>query len=108
MAKEMTDAMKAAADEKELANKSDTPDTSGEEKDNRAAKTADERVEVFVERAHVGEDPNLLVSINGVNFLLPRGKASLVPKYVADEIRRSQKAQSLYDRRVQEMSEASK
>ena len=78
-----------------------------------AAKTADdaaleEREDIFVERAQNGDDPNLLVSVNGKNFLLPKGETSNVPKYVADEIRRSQKAQNRYDRRAKQLLEASK
>lgn len=68
----------------------------------------EEREDIFIERAPSGDDPNLLVSINGKNFLLPRGEISNVPKYVADEIRRSQRAQSQYDRRSRQMIEASK
>ena len=78
---------------------SETPET---------APVEEEREDIYIERAPGGDDPNLLVSINGKNFLLPRGDTSNVPKYVADEIRRSQKAQNIYDRRSREMIEASK
>ena len=46
----------------------------------------DERVEIFIPRASDREDPNLFAAVNGVNYLLPRGKKSCVPKSVADEI----------------------
>lgn len=59
-----------------------------------------ERVEVFIPKGYAGEDPNYLVSINGMNYLLPRGKKSLVPLCVAGEIQRSQRAQNLVDQRV--------
>lgn len=59
-----------------------------------------ERVEVFIPKGYAGEDPNFLVGINGVNYILPRGKKSLVPPCVAEEIARSQKAQSLLDQRM--------
>ena len=49
----------------------------------------DERVEIFIPRASDREDPNLFAAVNGVNYLLPRGKKSCVPKAVADEIERS-------------------
>jgi hypothetical protein len=45
--------------------------------------------EIFIPRGYAGDDPNLFVSVNGVNYLLPRGKTSLVPDFVAAEIRRS-------------------
>ena len=39
----------------------------------------DERVEIFIPRASDREDPNLFAAVNGVNYLLPRGKKSCVP-----------------------------
>ena len=51
-----------------------------------------ERVEIFIDRATGNEEPNLFVSVNGFNCLLPRGKTSLVPASVAAEINRSRKA----------------
>jgi hypothetical protein len=57
----------------------------------------DDRVEVSIPRGQANEDPNLLVSINGVNYLLPRGKKSLVPKHVAYEIERAFEAQERLD-----------
>lgn len=60
----------------------------------------DVRVEVFVPKGFAGEEPNLMVGLNGVNYLLPRGKTSMVPKAVADEIERSRKAQTLLDQKM--------
>ena len=34
----------------------------------------DDRVEVFIPKGQANEDPNLFVSVNGKNYLLPRGK----------------------------------
>ena len=48
----------------------------------------EKRVEVFIPRGSDREDPNLFVGINGVNYLLPRGKKSMVPAAVAAEIAR--------------------
>jgi len=50
------------------------------------------RVEVYIPRGADREDPNFFVAVNGVNYLLPRGKRSLVPKFVAKEIARSERA----------------
>ena len=59
---------------------------------------------VFVPRAgRNSEEPNLFVSINGVNWLLPKGKESRVPEYVAQEIRRSAQAQDLLDQRIDQL-----
>lgn len=56
------------------------------------------RVEVFIPRGGDRADPNCFVGINGVNYLLPRGKKSLVPKIVAEEIARSERAaEKLYE-----------
>lgn len=50
------------------------------------------RVEIFVPRGMGNEEPNLFISVNGVNYLLPRGKKSSVPKEVAEEFHRSMAA----------------
>ena len=55
-------------------------------------KNKDARVEISIPRGAEREDPNLFVGINGVNYLLPRGKKSRVPQAVAEEIARSDKA----------------
>lgn len=68
----------------------------------------DNRVEVFIPKGYANEDPNMFVSVNGVNYLLPRGKKSMVPQEVAEEIERSRKAQEELDERIEEMLEASK
>ena len=52
----------------------------------------EKRVEVFIPRGADREDPNFFVGINGVNYLLPRGKKSMVPAAVAEEIAWSDKA----------------
>ena len=46
--------------------------------------TEEEREEVFIPRGTANDDPNLFVSVNCVNYLLPKGKSSLVPKPVAE------------------------
>ena len=53
---------------------------------------SEKRVEVFIPRGGDRADPNLFVGINGVNYLLPRGKKSMVPEAVAAEINRSDRA----------------
>ncbi len=52
----------------------------------------DKRIEVLIPRGADREDPNLFVGINGVNYLLPRGKKSRVPQAVAAELNRSELA----------------
>lgn len=65
-------------------------------------------VEVYVPRGNVNDEPNLFVSVNGKNFLLPKGKKSKVPKYIAKELERSRKAQEIADEHIDEMLEATK
>lgn len=79
------------------------------EKETKATATAeDKRVEIFVPKGYANDEPNLLIAVNGVNYLLPKGKTSKVPQFIADEFNRSQKAQEAMDKRVDEMLEASK
>ena len=80
--------------------------------ENKASKAAekakDDRVEVYIERGYANDDPNFFVSVNGVNYLLPRGKKSMVPAHVAAEIERSKKAKDKLDETMEQMLEASK
>lgn len=58
-----------------------------------AKQTVSNRVEVFIPRVSGNNDPNLFVGVNGVSYILPRGKKSLVPPAVAAEIDRAVAAQ---------------
>lgn len=63
----------------------------------------EERVDLFVEKGYANDEPNLLIAVNGVNYVLPRGKTSKVPKHVAAEYYRSRKAQQHLDEQVDKM-----
>jgi hypothetical protein len=80
--------------------------------ENKASKAPvapkEERVEIFIEKGYANDDPNLFVSVNGVNYLLPKGKKSMVPAHVADEINRSKRAAQKQDENIDQMLEASK
>ena len=65
----------------------------------------EDRVEIVVPKGYTGDEPNVFVSVNGVNYLLPRGKKSLVPEEVAREFRRSQAAQEALDKRIEQLLE---
>ena len=56
-------------------------------------KTAQAGVEVFIPRTDGNKEMNFFVGLNGTNYLLPRGKKSVVPEAVAEEIRRALDAQ---------------
>ena len=71
--------------------------------------TAEKRVDLFVEKGYANDEPNHIVSVNGVMYVLPKGKTSKVPKFVADEYYRSRNAQKRLDETVDKMlAEASK
>ena len=72
----------------------------------KAAK--EEYVEVFVPKGYANDEPNLFVSVNGVNYLLPKGKKSKVPAHIAAEIERSKAAAEKQDENIEQMLEASK
>lgn len=63
-----------------------------------ANKTKDkgERVEVKIPRASAKDEADLFVSVNGVNYIIPKNKTVLVPKAVAREIERSQRARERF------------
>ena len=65
----------------------------------------DKRVEVHIPKGYANEEPNLFVSVGGVNYLLPRGRASLVPPAVAAELERSRRAQEALDRKMEALRE---
>ena len=69
---------------------------------------AEKKVEVFIPKGYGNDEPNLFVSVNDKNFLLPKGKKSLVPKYIADEIERSRAAETAMDEHIAEMVDAAK
>ena len=69
-------------------------------------KPVEEKEEIFIPRGGATEEGNLFVSVNGVNYLLPRGKTSLVGHAVAMEIRRSWKAQEELEKRKEALLRA--
>lgn len=72
-----------------------------------AATVEDDREEIYVPKGYANDEPFLIVGVNGINYQLPKGKTSTVPKFVADEFRRSQKAQAALDDRIEKMTSVS-
>ena len=68
----------------------------------------EDKVELFVPRGYANDEPNLMIGVNGVNYLLPKGKTSKVPKHVAEEFYRSQRAQEIRDINSDKLLESSK
>ena len=73
-----------------------------------ATTTKTDREDIFIPKGYANDDPNLFVSVNGENYLLPKGKTSNVPSYVAKEIRRSLKAQEIQDENAEKLLEKAK
>lgn len=56
-------------------------------------KTKDnERVEIFIPRGADRDEPNHFIGINGKNYLLPKGKKSMVPPEAKAEYDRAERA----------------
>jgi hypothetical protein len=73
--------------------------------ENKASKPAEDRVEIFVPRVSGNTDPNLIIVLNGKNYVLPKGQKSIVPKAVAEEYERSKRAQYKVDNAIFDMVE---
>lgn len=71
-------------------------------------KAVEDRVDVYIPRGNANEEPNFFVSVNGVNYLLPKGKTSKVPAHIKDEVERAKRAQERLDATIDKMLEASK
>ncbi len=70
--------------------------------------TNKDKVEIFIPKTSDNDDPNLFVSVNFKNYLLPKGKTSLVPPEVAAEVIRSQKAQGRLSETESKLQELAK
>ena len=53
---------------------------------------ASAKVMITLPRAKGNESKDAFVGINGVNYLIPKGKPVEVPDFVAEELRRSEAA----------------
>ena len=91
-----------------MATNKNTAKAAEEEVKNEVTVPEEDRVEIFVPRGYANDEPNLPIIVNGVNYLLPKGKTSKVPKHIAEEFYRSQKAQTKLDERIDQLIEASK
>ncbi len=62
-------------------------------------------VDLFVDRGYENDEPNYFISINGKNFILPKGKTSKVPQYVKDEYDRAMRAKAAFYAKSEELLE---
>jgi hypothetical protein len=65
------------------------------------------RVEIYVDRTDSNDDPNVLISVNGKNYLIPKGQSVFVPPEVAAEYRRSQAAKEKFYKLVEARTQQS-
>ena len=54
------------------------------------------RVELRIPRNSADEDPNVFISVNGKNFIVPRGQTVLVPPEIAEEYFRAEEAKESF------------
>lgn len=73
-----------------------------------ATTNKEEYVDLFVDKGYVNDDPNEFISVNGKNFILPRGKTSKVPRYVKEEYERSRRAQQALDEKSEALLKKAK
>jgi hypothetical protein len=65
-------------------------------------------VDLFIPKGYANDEPNYFISVNGKNFILPRGKTSKVPAYVKEEYDRAMRAQEALDAKSEALLEKSK
>ena len=75
----------------------DEPNTDSCEDEFYSIYDLEEECRMNVLRGTDREDPNLFVCVNGVNFLLPKGKTSLVPGVVLEEVHRAARAEGVFN-----------
>ena len=67
-----------------------------------------ERVPLYIPPASSSQDdPNVFVSINGRNYVIPKGMESMVPRCVAEEYKRAGEAQKNFNNRMVELAKQS-
>ena len=62
-------------------------------------------VDLFIPRGSSVDEPNVIISVNGKNYVLPKGKTSKVPAFVKYEYDRANRAKEAMDVRAAEMAE---
>lgn len=65
-------------------------------------------VDLFIPKGYANDEPNFFISVNGKNFLLPKGKTSKVPLCVKEEYDRAMRAQEALDKKSEALLEKAK
>lgn len=66
--------------------------------------TKTNKVKIRIPKHAANDDPNFYIAINGVNYLIPKGKEVEVPDFVRDEYERSEAAREAFYNTVETMS----
>lgn len=69
------------------------------------ANTTAKLVDLHIPRGYVNDEPNLIISVNGKNYVLPKGKTSKVPPCVKYEYDRALRAMERQDATVEKLLE---
>ena len=86
--------------------KAEEAESKAAEAEAKAEEAEVQRVEIFIPKGFANDEPNYFIGINGKNYILPKGKKSLVPPEVAAEYERARKAQEKLDEHIDEMLSA--
>lgn len=65
-------------------------------------------VDLFIPKGYANDEPNEFISVNGKNFILPKGKTSKVPAYVKEEYDRAVRAEATQDENSEKLLEKAK
>ena len=68
----------------------------------------EEYVDLFIPKGYANDEPNFFISVNGKNYLLPKGKTSKVPACVKEEYDRAMRAQEALDAKTEALLEKAK
>lgn len=68
----------------------------------------EKKVKIHIPRGASNEDPNFYIKVNGVRYVLPKGKDHMVPPHIAYEYERSVRAAEIQDEHRAEMLDAAK
>lgn len=66
------------------------------------------KVKITLPKARGSEPRELFVGVNGVNYLIPKGKTIEVPDFVAEEVKRAQAAEDFEDDEKVRMADEAK
>jgi hypothetical protein len=68
----------------------------------------EKKVDLFIPKGYANDEPNFFISVNGKNYILPKGKTSKVPAYVKEEYDRAMRAQEALDAKSEALLEKAK